>query len=169
MHIQFYLRAFFSGKMYFGIPLRNQAPLFFHISLVSAQIRQRNCLWPLLDLLTIRCIAVLSSVLSLVVEIFESDELNSLVSIPHFWHMYFRQSLQRFDDAPNTVPNFSPQRAQEHTQCVLLKHLLPHRFFSFNLVAVTMQTLRFIFSNLSTNLTILSCSDKFKASALWMT
>lgn len=151
--------------MYFGIPLKNHAPLFFHISLVSAHIRQRNCLWPLLDRLTIRCIVVLS----LIVKASEHVELSSLVSIPHFWHIYFRQSLQRFDDAPNTAPNFSPQRAQEHVQCALLEHRLLQPFLAFILVAVTMQTLRFIFSNLSTNLPILSCSDKSKASALWIT
>lgn len=162
----FHLSTFFSGKMYFGIPLINQAPLFFHISLVSAQIRQRYCLWLLLDLLTIRCMIILSCIFSLVVERFENVEFNS---IPHFWHMYLRQSLQRFADAPNTAPNFSPQRAQEHIQCALLKHLLLHLFFSFNLVVVTIQTLRFIFSNFSTNRPILSCSDKFKASALWIT
>lgn len=169
--------------MYFGMPLKNQAPLFFHISLVSAQIRQRNCFCALpWDLWTILCTAIRSwailmrrnelrdeAVVSFLSP-FPFGRLSLVASMPHFWQMYLRQSLQKFALAPSTAPNFSPQRAHEQTQrAPPPEHRLPQPRLSFDLVDVTMQTFRFMFSSLSTSLPTRSCSDRSRASALCIT
>lgn len=163
------------------MPLKNQAPLFFHISLVSAQIRQRNCFCALpWDLWTIlwtpaRSWANLMTRNELRDEVAASFSspfpfvgLSLVASMPHFWQIYLRQSLQRLALAPNT-PNFSPQSAHEQMQRTPPEHRLPQPRLSFDLVDVTMHTFRFIFSSLSTSLPTRSCSDKSKASALCIT
>lgn len=174
-------RTFFSGRIYFGMPLKNQAPLFFHISLVSAQIRQRNCFCALPCLWTILWTPARSwanlmtrnelrdEVVSSFPSPFPFDGLSLVASMPHFWQIYLRQSLQRFALAPSTAPNFSPQSAQEQTQRAPPEHRLPQPRLSFDLVDVTTHTFRFIFSSLSTSLPTRSCSDRSRASALCIT
>lgn len=95
--------------------------------------------------------------------------LSLLASMPHFWQIYLRQSLQRFALAPSTAPNFSPQSAHEQMQRAPPEHRLPQPRLSFDLVVVTMHTFRFMFSSLSTSLPTRSCSDRSRASALCIT
>lgn len=166
------------------MPLKNQAPLFFHISLVSAQIRQRNCLCTLpWDRWTIFWTAACSWASLMTRSEPRDDEepaasfpspfflswLALVASIPHFWQMYLRQSLHRFALAPSTAPNFSPHNAHEQTQRAPPEHRLPQPRLSFDLVDVTMHTFRFMFSSLSTSLPTRSCSDRSRASALCIT
>lgn len=168
--------TFFSGKIYLGKLLKNQAPLFFHISRVSVQIRHRKILVDIfigsssLKDLANEILGVEEAAIGFLYFIRDSFVNTNadivVVSTPHFLQTYLQQSLHKTDPAPRTE-NFSLHKAQEQTHWLSRMHLFP-QLLLFDLAA-TIETLRFILSRRSTSLPTRSCSDRSKTSARLIT